>query len=201
MSVVALFAWLQGADFYRAMHAAAAALLPPGADRTWLDVGCGPGVLARIAAGRGYAARGVDRDARMIARAQEIARADGSAATFAVGDIETAGEAGERFDVVSASSLLVVLDNPAAGLRRLLALAKPGGVVLIIEASPRMSRLAALKLVLFGRLGRRSHMVLVWATARSSRALPESIFDQTNIRARRYPLLHGLANAWLVKRA
>ena len=71
MSFIAakLFDWLQGADFYHAAHRAAVEHLPPGDGKLWVDVGCGPGLVARLAAARGYRAIGVDRDRHMIAAA------------------------------------------------------------------------------------------------------------------------------------
>jgi SAM-dependent methyltransferase len=195
---VALFSWLQDADFYRDMHATAADLLPSGARRLWLDIGCGPGLLARIAAEKGYAARGVDPDAGMIEQARRLATARQMAVTFDVANIQSAIEARERFDVVSASSLLVVLPDPAKALRQLISLTKPNGVVLIIEASKQMSRRRALSLALFGGLGRRSYMLPLWAMARSGRTLPDSTFELPDLHVRRHLLLGGLADAWLL---
>ncbi|MGO9475233.1 MAG: class I SAM-dependent methyltransferase [Rhodomicrobium sp.] len=157
MSVKAarLFARLQDADFYSGLHLAAANLLPNGKlGQSWLDVGCGPGLLTRIAAEKGHAACGIDRDPDMIAAARHLASRRGCGASFAVSDIETARAAAGRFDVVSASSLLVVLPNPAETLRQLVDLTKPEGRLLIVEASSRMSRARAAWLWLRGRLGR-----------------------------------------------
>ena len=196
-----LFAWLQDADFYRGMHGAAARLLPDGSrTQSWLDVGCGPGILTRIAAEKGYSARGIDRDPDMIGMAWRLAAARKSHSTFEVSDIEKAVETGERFDVVSASSLLVVLPDPAAALRQLASLTKPGGRVLVIEASSKMSRLRALSVIQSGRLGHRAYMLLAWAAFRSGRTLAAAAFDQPGIRASKYPILHDLADAWIVER-
>jgi ubiquinone/menaquinone biosynthesis C-methylase UbiE len=195
---VRLFAWLQGADFYRAMHAAAADALPDGDGRAWLDVGCGPGVLTRMAADKGYSAKGVDRDPRMIETARRLAAGHNSPAQFAVSDVETLKD-GERYDVVSASSLLIVASNPETMLQQLLALTKPGGSVLIIEAAAEMTRARACSELLSGKLGRRGYMLLVWAMVRSGRTLPEAIFHRQGLRTVRRPLLGGLASAWVVE--
>ncbi len=203
MSVKAarLFAWLQDAEFYRGMHLAAASILPEGNPRqTWLDVGCGPGVLTRIAADKGYSARGIDCDPDMIERARYLSSERKNCAVFEVSDIETASRADERFDVVSASSLLVVLPDPAAALRQLVALTKPEGRVLIVEASSGMSRLRALLLALSGSLGHRAYMLQVWAWFRSGRVLPGSTFRQPGLRVSRHPVLSGLVNVWIAVR-
>ena len=117
--------------------------------------GAGRDFLTRIAAGKGYRAEGVDHP-DMIAAARRLAVSRISSASFAVCGIEAAIQTGERFDVVSASSLLVVLPDPAASLRQLVLLTKPGGTVLIIEAAPSMSRSRALAMVASGRLGARA---------------------------------------------
>ncbi len=57
------FDYIQEADFYRDLHREAVALLPAGAGQTWFDIGCGPGLVARLAHARGYDAVGFDLDA------------------------------------------------------------------------------------------------------------------------------------------
>lgn len=195
----AVFDWLQGAGFYRALHQAAADLLPDGDGHGWLDAGCGPGLLTRMAARKGYLATGIDRDPGMIARARALARKSGSDAVYCVSELGDAHLTAGGFDVVSASSLLVVASDPEAMLARLEALARPGGRVLIIEASPAMSRRRAFKALLSGGLGPRAYMLLAWAAMRTGSTLPEIVFHQAGRRARCFPLLHGLVHAWLIE--
>lgn len=201
MSLAArIFTRLQSARFYHDMHLVAADMLDHGTGRTWLDVGCGPGLLTRIAADKGYIAKGIDRNAHMIEAAQSIAKAQGSAATFEVSDIDTINARAERYDVVSASSLLVVLPDPASALGHLSALTSLDGAVLIIEATHEMTRWGALTKFLSGRIGRGGHMLLAWAMARSGRTLSESMFSQPGFEVSGRPLLHGMASAWVIKR-
>lgn len=82
-----LFVWLQGADFYKDLHAQAMEGLPNGEGRTWLDFGCGPGLFTRLAAAKGYSAMGIDQDPSMIREAKKIAKREASSADFAVGDV------------------------------------------------------------------------------------------------------------------
>ncbi|HEY8708423.1 MAG TPA: methyltransferase domain-containing protein, partial [Burkholderiaceae bacterium] len=72
------FGYVQDADFYRDLHREAVALLPPGAGKTWFDMGCGPGLVARLAHDRGYDAVGFDLDPHMVGLARRrSARAAG----------------------------------------------------------------------------------------------------------------------------
>jgi hypothetical protein len=93
------------------------------------------------------------------------------------------------------------MPDPPAALRQLAALAKPGGKVLAIEASAKMSGLRALSLALSGASGRRAYMLPLWAMVRAGRTLPDAVFDRPGLTARRHPLLRGLANAWIVERS
>lgn len=203
MTVMAarLFSWLQGAEFYRDMHRATVDMLGDGNRRTWLDVGCGPGVLARIAADKGYIARGIDRDPDMIEAARRLAAERDNTAEFDVSDIEAESVRDKSYDVVAASSLLVVLPAPAAALRQLTALTKPGGSVLIIEAAGEMTHKRAFSRVFSGDLGRRAYMLPVWAMFRAGRTLDDAAFDQPGLHVTHHPLLGGLARASTVERA
>ena len=195
-----LFSRLQDAVFYRRLHEDAASLLGAGGGRTWLDVGCGPGLLTRIAAGAGYEALGIDRDAAMIDAARRVAGSCGVAARFEQADLATLAGCEERFDVVSASSLLVVVPDPAAALRDLMDLTKPGGAVLIVEAAEAMSLARAGGLLFRGELGRGGVMAVIWASVRSGRTLDRTIFDQPDLLAVRRPLISGLVEAIIVRR-
>lgn len=200
-SAARLFAWLQDAQFYRDMHVDAVTSMANGDGRAWLDIGCGPGLLTRIAANKGYAARGIDRDPDMIAVARRLSIERRIAAEFAISDLETESARGQSYDVVSASSLLVVLPDPQAALRHLIALTKPGGSVLVIEASNEMTRLNAFTKLVAGKLGHRGYMLQLWAMFRSGRTLSAQIFNQSGLRATHRPLLGGMANVWIVERA
>ncbi|MFA5951781.1 MAG: class I SAM-dependent methyltransferase [Hyphomicrobium sp.] len=199
MSGTALFTFLQDAAFYRSFHVAAADLMGTGNGRSWLDVGTGPGLLARLAAERGYRARGIDRSEKMIAAAERLAGKHAVRASFAATDIEAELASGRRYDVVSASSLAVVTTDPARTLVQLKALTAPGGRLLVIEASQKMTRWRAVKMLLTLRLGKRGYMLLLWAMARSGRALDTLLLVRTALRPARHSLLGGMVNAWVME--
>jgi ubiquinone/menaquinone biosynthesis C-methylase UbiE len=198
--MAAIFDWLHGAAFYRQFHRDAAGLLPRGVGRNWLDVGCGPGVLPREAAARGYSVRAVDRQRAMIEAAIRKTRGFPSKIDFAVSDLEAESATGNVYDVVSASSLLTVLPDPRAGLARLAALAKPGGAVLIIEATDWLTPTSALRLLARNRLGARSSMLLVWAMARMGRAAPALAPYDPGLSVSVTPLLEGFVEATVFRK-
>lgn len=77
-----------------------------------LDVGCGTGEHALLAAACGHEAVGVDSARRAVELAQAKAVARALAARFVVGDaLDLMGELGERFDTVLDCGLFHVFDD------------------------------------------------------------------------------------------
>ena len=199
-AVAKLFDWLQGADFYHDAHRAAVEQLPPGNGKRWVDAGCGPGLVTRLAAARGYRALGVDRDRHMIAVAQRRAARTGSSAEFKRGDIESLAAMTPRADVISAASLLAVVDNKATALEALLAAVKPGGCLLIIEPTAAMTPVAADTLIRNGLGGKRVNGLRLWARARHGRAINPDLFNVLPSSAVHHaPLLSGLLGVWILR--
>jgi SAM-dependent methyltransferase len=115
----------------------------PGAVRTVLDVGCGPGTNASVFDGAGYV--GVDINADYVARCRSRFRG-----RFVVGDVTDEDVFPEdRFECVFANSLMHHLpDEAVAGLlARMARLVEPGGAVhvldLILPNRPTPARLLA----------------------------------------------------------
>jgi len=195
----ALFSWIEGADFYREVHAAAVALLPAGEGARWLDVGCGPGLVSRLAAERGYRVRGVDADGGMIRAARRLAARSGSNAAFATGSVFDLPPASA--EVVSAASLLAVLDGRQAALAALWSALVPGGTLLIIEPSARMNLANARRYLRRAPRGRRSYALLLWAWARRGRAVAAGLFDTLPAAGcERVALLDGMLDARLLRK-
>lgn len=194
-----LFVWLQGADFYKNLHHEAIEQLSDGEGKKWIDVGCGPGLLARLAAAKGYDAIGIDRDPSMIREAVKIARNMNSSARFEVGDVFHIPP--ESADVVSASSLLATLEDKRGGFEALLQAVKPGGTLLIIEPTDRMKPHAVDTLIRGGLRGKRISGLRVWAHARQGRAVDPKIFSALGEGGTTFiPLLGGLVGVWLIQK-
>ncbi len=100
-----------------------------------LDFGCGPGNLARLAfaqTGPSGSLVGLDRDEGYLAQAR--AQHAGRDATFLTVDLSLPLPAGlGTFDAILGRRVLMYLPDPAAALRRLAALVRPGGLVFIQE--------------------------------------------------------------------
>lgn len=195
-----LFSWLQGAEFYHNLYAEAVALLPEAQGKQeWIDVGCRPGLVTRLAASRGYQAVGIDVNPNMIAAAQQIAQQEKSLANFSVGSFEDVPY--ESVSVVSAASLLAVVPNPLTGLLRLWRSVQLGGTLLIIEPTAEMTVENAQRLMRNGIPSKGKYGLYLCATARQGRTVDPSIYSHLPASQPDYiPLLYGLVGAWVLRK-
>ena len=104
------------------------ALAVEGTDRSFLDVGCGSGILSIAAALEGFRdVHGFDNDPDAVRNANENAEANGLGALFSDGDLSVPGVAAPA-DVVAANVLAPVLVRFA---REVGALVNPGGRLIL----------------------------------------------------------------------
>jgi SAM-dependent methyltransferase len=196
---VELFSWVHGARYYVDVHRRAVGLVEPDhrpAGRRWLDVGCGRGLVARLAAERGFEVVGIDRDAAMVARAEAMHRRVPSL-RFQTGELDDVRP--HSASVVSAASLLCVLDDPTDGLIRLWNAVEPGGSLLVVETTPKMTARYALTHLPRLPAGRRTSLLL-WAAARTA-AVDPTAFDRLPAANRStVPLLAGMVAATVIAR-
>ena len=94
----------------------------------YLDVGCGSGMAAQMAAARGAEVSGVDAADAMLS----IARSRVPTGDFHQGDLEALPFADETFDVVTGFNSLQYAGNPVAALREAGRVAKRGGLVVVM---------------------------------------------------------------------
>jgi SAM-dependent methyltransferase len=106
-------------------------LPPPPADM--LDVACGTGSLAVLAAEDGYRVTGIDASPSMLAIARRKALDAFVALALARHDVTCTPIGHDRFDIVLARYVLWLLPDPASAIRRWLRMTRPGGVLVLIE--------------------------------------------------------------------
>jgi SAM-dependent methyltransferase len=195
-----LFTWLQDAEFYRALHRQAVDLLPLGAGRVWLDVGCGPGLVTRLAAAKGYDAIGVDADEQMIRVAHRIARRCDSSARFVQQQLAALDTSVVPAEVVSASSFLAVVDDVPLALSQLWRAVRPGGQLLIIEPLPGMTLARANRLIRHGAIsGKGVNGLRLWAAVRQGAIRDHCALLHTGC-AQFVPLLDEMVGVWLLRK-
>jgi SAM-dependent methyltransferase len=113
----------------------------PIAGRSILDIGCGPGALAKALAARGASVTGIDPNAAMIAAAS-AAVPDGH---FAVASAERLTFPDGSFDGAVFLNSLHHLSDARAALREAARVVKPGGRIVMVEPLAEGSAFTALK--------------------------------------------------------
>lgn len=101
-----------------------------------LDVACGSGNLAVIAAKRGCVVKGVDIAANLIAQARERATAEGLDIEFREGDAEALPYADGEFDAVVTMFGAMFAPRPDVVAAELLRVTRPGGFVAMANWTP-----------------------------------------------------------------
>ncbi|HEX5861086.1 MAG TPA: methyltransferase domain-containing protein [Nocardioides sp.] len=108
-------------------------LLPASPARV-ADLGCGTGTLTLLLAGEGYAVDGVDFSPEMIRRARaKLGASPAAGVTFAEADAERPPLEVGAYDAVLCRHVLWAMTDPAATLRRWVALLVPGGRLVLVE--------------------------------------------------------------------
>ena len=94
----------------------------------YLDVGCGSGLAAQIAAHRGAEVSGIDAADALL----EIARARTPNGKFERGDLESLPFADKSFDVTTGFNSFQYAGNPVVALTEARRVTKPGGYIAIV---------------------------------------------------------------------
>jgi SAM-dependent methyltransferase len=102
-----------------------------------LDVGCGSGQLALMAAKDGLEVTGVDIAANLVERAEARAQAEGLRARFQEADAESLPFEDASFDVVTSLIGAMFAPKPELVAKELLRVCEPGGTIAMANWTPQ----------------------------------------------------------------
>jgi SAM-dependent methyltransferase len=114
------------------VYEAALARTGVGPGTRYLDVGCGSGVAAHLAATRGARVSGIDAAEALIA----IARDNTPGGEFQVCDLEALPFAGDAFDVVTGFNSFQYAANPTVALKEAGRVTRAGGWIVVMTWGP-----------------------------------------------------------------
>ena len=131
-----------------------------------LDLGCGPGGLARILAASTANVVGVDTDPAILEAARQAALAEGlSNLTFDRGKLAALPYSPGHFDAVLAANLIYQFASPQSGVREMARVTRAGGVVAMINPSIKLTTdLAKAQLEKFVWTDFERGMLISWAS-------------------------------------
>ncbi|HEY3962053.1 MAG TPA: methyltransferase domain-containing protein [Gaiellaceae bacterium] len=115
------------ADSIDDVHRAVADSLDPKPGERWLDVACGTGRIAELAAAAGASVVGIDLAPALIDAAKRRAQERGLVIDYRVGDAEKLDIDDASFDVVSSSFGVMFAPSQEVAAAELARVTKPGG--------------------------------------------------------------------------
>jgi ubiquinone/menaquinone biosynthesis C-methylase UbiE len=118
------------------VHDRVVAELAPQPGRDWLDLACGTGAVAELAAARGATVTGVDLAPVLIATARGRAERQGLEIDYRVGDCEQLELADASFDAVSSTFGVMFAPDQEATARELARVTRPGGQIALANWTP-----------------------------------------------------------------
>lgn len=192
------FKWLQEQKFYANIHREASAPLSREGG-AWYDIGCGPGILTRIADELSFQSTGFDSSPDMILMANKTHH---HLRFVQMSLSELIQSNYPKAQVVSASSFIFVLPESSNGLNELWSLVAPEGCLLLIETTSKMSLINAIKWIIKNRqieLG-----LLIWGYVRGGYSIEQDIevwlTKNPHNGVQRQEHLNGLVKSWIVKK-
>ena len=117
--------------------------LAPQPGESWIDLACGTGAMAALAARAGAQVTGVDLAPALIETAKQNAQADGLAIDYRVGDCENLeGIDDASYDIASSSVGVMFTPDHAATAGESARIVKPGGASASRTGRPRAASAA-----------------------------------------------------------
>jgi len=125
------------ADLIDDVHKALAEQLMPATGEQWLDLACGTGRVAELAAIAGASVVGIDLAPALIETAKERAAARNLSIDYRVGDCERLdGVDDASFDIVSSSFGIMFAPDHEAAAAQLARVTRPGGRMALANWTP-----------------------------------------------------------------
>ena len=118
--------------------------LEPGPGVKWLDLACGTGAVAELAADAGADVTGVDLAPGLIETAKQRAQERGLDIDYQVGDCENLELEDGSFDVISSTCGVMFAPDHQATANELARVVKPGGRIGLANWTPAEKGLAAI---------------------------------------------------------
>ena len=175
-----IFLWLHNQKFYRELQQKVVDRLDDNlSTKLWADVGCSTGLLTRLANKKGYRVIGYDINnfSLWLAKLLSISRKNIYYKNEDFHKLQI------KFDVVSATSLLSVIEDKKKALSSLIHLLKDkNSILIIIEPSKNLSAKNVKKLINGFKSFWFYKGLLLWAKAREDKAIDDTIFENLDIK-------------------
>jgi len=113
------------------IHQRMADELAPGAGERFLDLACGTGAVALIAARRGAEVTGLDISADQLTKARAAAEDNGLSIRFDEGDAQALPYADDEFDQVASAFGIIFAPDPRRAAGELARVCRPGGRIAV----------------------------------------------------------------------
>lgn len=136
-------------SFEKRLHAFARHLPADLSGQSWLDAGCGTGVMSALLASRGATVLGVDGSAAMIDKAQETCAGGARCRFVVIDDLDSWTPDTGRFDGILCSSVIEYLGNPRRLVECFHRHLEPSGI-LVASVPNRRSLLRAAQKTVYG---------------------------------------------------
>jgi SAM-dependent methyltransferase len=118
------------------VHARVAERLEPRPGVEWLDLACGTGAVAELAAARGASVTGIDLAPVLIETARERAAERGLEIDYRVGDCERLDVPDASYDAVSSTCGIMFAPDHEAAAGELARVTRPGGRIALVNWTP-----------------------------------------------------------------
>ncbi|HFQ61619.1 MAG TPA: class I SAM-dependent methyltransferase [Epsilonproteobacteria bacterium] len=171
-----IFLWLQSQTFYKELQASAVEPIASAqrSDQRWADIGCSTGLLTRLAHRLHYHVTGYDLDVVSL-KVAKLLSSRLKDIHYIHQDFHTIHN---KFDVVSATSLLSVVENKTESLNKLIDLLKNNDATLIIiEPTEKMTVKNVQKTIVDFKTFWLYKGLLLWAKAREGKAVSTEVFE------------------------